>query len=315
MKPKFSKEQLYDLYINKRLSIRQIGKIFNISHSTIHHWLKKYNIPTRFVSETNKNFKISKRQLYDLYVNQKLSTCQIAKMFDVSDTTIRNKLRKYSIFTRSYSESGHLRQANHCSLTQKATEWLNGELLGDGSLHSCSKYSACFQYTSKYKEYIEYVSKTLDSFGVKQCGKIRKNIQTGCKGKTKQYKFKKSAIVYLYSSLFYEELLPIKQKWYPNDKKIVPKDIELTPLTIRQWMIGDGCLKHPKDSNPSIVLSTMGFTVEDVEFLVNKLNDLGFKCTRQPSNNTIYISAYSTSDFLNYIGECPVKCYEYKWNI
>ena len=31
--------------------------------------------------------------------------------------------------------------------------------------------------------------------------------------------------------------------------------------------------------------------------------------------NEIRISAYSVKDFLNYIGECPVNCYRYKWKV
>ena len=311
MKPRFSKEQLYDLYVIRKLSTRQIAKMLDIPRSTICYWLKKYNIPTRSVSETNEKFKISKEQLYDLYVNQKLSSTQIAKVFNVSNVTICNKLKKYNILVRSYSEAFHLRQANHCGLTKEAIEWINGELLGDGCLHSCSKYSAWFSYGSKYREYIEYVSKTLNSFGIKRCGKIIERVIT----QIEKVKFKKPAIVYHYASLSYEELYSLYEKWYSNGKKIVPKDIELTSLTCRQWYIGDGSLKHPKDSNPSIILYTMGFTIEDVEFLISKLKELGFKTTRRPADNTIHISAYSTLDFLNYIGKCPVECYEYKWEI
>ncbi|GAJ16965.1 unnamed protein product, partial [marine sediment metagenome] len=40
----------------------------------------------------------------------------------------------------------------------------------------------------------------------------------------------------------------------------------------------------------------------------------GFQCTRE-SDNKIHISTKSTKDFLNYIGPCPVKCYEYKWKV
>jgi len=80
-------------------------------------------------------------------------------------------------------------------------------------------------------------------------------------------------------------------------------------------MIGDGCLKHPKNGKPYIVLATCGFPIEDVKWLVKELDKLGFKSTRWPSDNTIYISTYSTKDFLKYIGnKSPTKCYDYKFN-
>ena len=94
----------------------------------------------------------------------------------------------------------------------------------------------------------------------------------------------------------------------------MPRDIKLTPLVCRQWYIGDGCLKHPKNGRPYIELSTCGFSISDVSWLVGELNKLGIKTTRCNSNNIIEISTHSTRAFLNYIGECPVECYKYKWN-
>ena len=309
-----SRDKLYDLYVNKKLSTCKISKILDKSQPAIYHWLKKYGIPTRSVVEANKKFKISEDKLYDLYVNQKLSIHQISRKFNIPPSSVYYWLKKCNISIRSYSEGTHLAMANHCSLPQEAIEWINGELLGDGCLVSSSKYSAYFIYTSKYKEYINYVSNTLESFGIKQSGKINKSVQTEYKGKTKECKFKKPVISYHYRSLSYEELYSSYKKWYPNGKKIVPKDIELTPIALRQHYIGDGCLIYPKNGNPYIILYTMGFTIGDVEFLVSKLGELGFKCTRQPSKNVIRISTHSVKDFLDYIGKCPVECYEYKWD-
>ena len=198
-----------------------------------------------------------------------------------------------------------MNKSNHCKLSNKAIEWINGELLGDGCLQSCSIYSARFQYGSKYLEYIEYIRDTLKSFGIKQSGKIRKT-----------YIENYGAYIFSYSSLSYVELRPIRERWYPKGKKIIPKDLELTPLTCRQWYIGDGSLKHRKiggQGRPRIVLATHCFVIPDVENLIGKLIYLGFKTTRWLSNE-MYISTYSTKEFLNYIGKCPVKCYQYKFN-
>jgi len=197
----------------------------------------------------------------------------------------------------------------HCNLSQEAEEWLNGELLGDGCLQSpnASTYpisrSARFKYGSKYLKYCQYVSDTLNSFGIEQSGKI-----------TERYHKDWGNYSYCYNSRCYVELLPTQKKWYPEGKKIVPKDIELTPLVCRQWYIGDGCLVRKKWNRLNITLSTYNFSIPDVEWLVKELNKLKFKTTRKPSNNIIHISSYSTQDFLNYIGECPVICYQYKWS-
>lgn len=224
-------------------------------------------------------------------------------MCQVSYDTIRYYMLKFNIPIRSKSEANHLRQVNHCNLSQKAIEWINGELLGDGCLQLSSKYSAKFKYGSKYFEYIKYVRNTLELFGIKKTGKIYK-----------VYHKDMDCHSYHYSSRAYPELLAIHKRWYPNGRKIIPKNLKVTPLTLRQHYIGDGYLSHHKLGRPSIGLCTCGFTVADVECFLEKLTKLGIRAKRN-AKNLIRISAYSVNDFLNYIGKCPVKCYTYKWNI
>lgn len=241
------------------------------------------------------------------WLNQKyrvegLSPHWIAILCNCGKTTIWRWLIKLNIPFRSHSEAGHLAKANHCDLSKEARQWIDGELLGDGCLRATSKYSARFTYSSKYLEYVQYVSNTLKLFGIKKTGKIYK-----------KYNKKFDCYSYKCNSLSYEELLPIRNRWYPEGKKIIPRDLKLTPLMLRQEYIGDGCLHHLKKGRPHITLYTNGFPVSDVEWLVKQLNKLGFKSTRQPSENAIGISAKSTKDFLNYIGKSPVKCYDYKW--
>ena len=194
------------------------------------------------------------------------------------------------------------RGINHCNLSKEAIEWINGELLGDGYMRQSPSLKISFQYTSKYPEYIYYVSETLKSFGIKRAGKIYE-----------EYHKIMNCYTYHYESIKYVELLPIYNKWYPNGKKIIPRDIELTPLVIRQWYIGDGYLEFRENHRPRIKLCTCGFPISDVNWLTKQLNNMNFKSKRQPSNNIIYISPCSIKKFLDYIGEYPVECYKYKF--
>ncbi|GAJ15945.1 unnamed protein product, partial [marine sediment metagenome] len=68
-----------------------------------------------------------------------------------------------------------------------------------------------------------------------------------------------------------------------------------------------------RNENLRIELCTDSFSILSVVFLVKQLNKLGFKTTRQKAKNRIYICTHSTKDFLDYIGKCPVKCYQYKF--
>ena len=240
----------------------------------------------------------NKEWLYNKYHNEKLSIAQINKICGMA--SIIYWLKKYNISRRSDAESVHLRRANHCKLSKKAINWINGELLGDGCLLSRSPYSAKFLYSSKYLEYCQYVSDTLKSFGINQAGNIIKRYGDGWTS-------------YNYTSLHYEELYPLYKQWYPEGKKIVPKEANLNPSTVRQWYIGDGCLVKPKHGNPYITLATNGFPILDVEKLKIQLIELGFKVLRQPSN-ILRISSFSTEKFIKYVGECPTKSYKYKFS-
>ena len=299
-----NKKWLEKKYTKEKLSTRKIGKIVNVNNKVIWRWLQIYNIPRRSITPNNIKYR-NKEWLYKKYIKEKLSMPQISEICNISSGTINNWMKKYNITPRSSGEGVHCRKGNHCKLSRKAIKWINGELLGDGSLQSKSPFSARIDYSSKYLEYIRYISDTLKSFGIRQSGKILKKHLTDRD---------MDCYTYQYNSLTYPELSLIYKKWYPRGKKIVPKDIKLTPLTCRQWYIGDGCLDCTNRGRPSIIIATNGFIPSDVKWLVNQLNKLGFKNERRLSNNTIGISVFSTKDFLNYIGKCPVKCYQYKWD-
>ncbi len=249
----------------------------------------------------------NKEVLYDLYVNQKFPMAKIGKMFNTSSSSICYHLNKLNIPTRSKSEAVHLGLSNNVNLDNVSRDFIYGELLGDMTLTQQSVYSAHVGYSSKYREYIEWLAKTLDDFGLEQTGRIRKNSFVSFKNY--------HAVAYSYSSRDYPELLGIKKMFYPIGKKIIP-DIDFTPLVLRQWYIGDGTVGRTRSSHCTkdfIVLNTQGFKPMYVQRATMKLNDMGFRVAYQPANNVIAIKGCSVVDFLDYIGPCPVECYSYKW--
>lgn len=95
---------LETLYWKKGLSLRQIAKKFGVNDNVILYWMMKNKIPRRPCWSITEKCKISKEFLEELYLKKRLNTIQIAKMFDVSSTTINRKLIKYGIPIRSKSE-------------------------------------------------------------------------------------------------------------------------------------------------------------------------------------------------------------------
>lgn len=236
----------------------------------------------------------------DQYITQRKPAPQIASEMGCDSSTVYYWMKKHGIESRLYGEANHMVTANHVELTDYAMQWIEGELLGDGCIYPTSEYSALFQYASKHSEYIKYLCNSLESMGIKQSGKI--------------YDYTSIRGCYHYHSKSYIELMDIRNRWYNNRIKIIPVDIRLTPTVVKQWYIGDGCLINRKHKSPRITLSTNGFSIRDVTILVAKLKEIGIQSARWNKSNVIGISALSTKSFLDYIGECPVECYKYKWD-
>lgn len=66
------------------------------------------------------------------------------------------------------------------------------------------------------------------------------------------------------------------KKWYPKGKKIVPRDLTLTPLILLIWFLDDGHCHFDCSKNCSTMrldLNTMGFSEEENIFLATLLSE------------------------------------------
>ncbi len=243
------------------------------------------------------------------YLEDMQSSGDIGRKFGVARGTVHWFMQKYNIPARSRSEAVGLAQRNFCDLTQDAKDFIYGELLGDMHMRSQGGKSAHIQYASKYRDYVEWLSATLKGYGVEQVGKIRAYKHSyNDKCPIREY--------YYYSSLTYYDLYAILRMFYPNGKKIIPENLNLSPLVLRQWYIGDGTVGRARQTPGTrdfIVLNTQGFNPLDVQMVTMKINDIGIRVAYQPANNVIAIKGCSVVDFLDYIGPCPIGCYAYKW--
>jgi len=102
---KFTKNQLENLYWNKKLSLSQIGERFYCQGTNILYWLKKFKIKRRLPYWKNK-VDIPKKVLEDLYLNKRMSSLKIAEKFgNIKARGIRKKLKRFGIPTRTLSEA------------------------------------------------------------------------------------------------------------------------------------------------------------------------------------------------------------------
>lgn len=191
-----------------------------------------------------------------------------------------------------------------------AIEFITGELLGDGCLMVDKRHkevsSSKYVHSSKHK-YIEWLSSVLATWGVEQVGKTNKLAL-------------KKGQAYSYQSRFYRDLLPLRELFYPEGKKVLPQSLRLTPIIVRQWYIGDGSLIFSHNKYPAVMLHTLGFTKKEVYFLstlVSQEIGVGVTTNKCDQGLRIRIPAKDVEKFLGYIGPCPeeiVDVYGYKWN-
>ncbi|KKL03924.1 hypothetical protein LCGC14_1484410 [marine sediment metagenome] len=121
-----------------------------------------------------------------------------------------------------------IRKANHVVVNNSLYEFVEGLLLGDGTLstqrHNVSAY---FENADKRLNYLEWLSNQLDRKGLKQSRQIypMKSVKNGA---------------FKYKTLTYFELGKIRKKWYAKKEKQIPLNFKITPVKLKYWYIGDG---------------------------------------------------------------------------
>lgn len=182
----------------------------------------------------------------------------------------------------------------------------DGMMLSDGYLEKPAK-NARFKLSCKYEEFARTFQQRSGSFNWAEifCSHIYDK-RTG-----------KTYTSWRLSSNIDERFTVEHKRWYPEGKKIVPKDIILDKSTLLWWYLGDGSL-YRKKSRPNyrrIVLCTQGFTPEDVDFLKSKLQELIGNDSIYTEDNQIVIAKRSLCNFIKIIGtKSPAICYQYKFD-
>lgn len=107
-------------------------------------------------------------------------------------------------------------------------------------------------------------------------------------------------------------------RWYLTGKKMVPRDLQLTPMAVYWWYVGDGSFDPARER---ITLATNGFERKNVTWLAGKLHERGFAAQvhKQRQGWIIHIPrrprnpSRGVRGFLDYIGSCRNPEYAYKW--
>jgi len=246
-----------------------------------------------------RGFNLDKKTLSALYLDQKKSCKSIGELYGVGFEAIRKNLIRCDIPRRS---AASYKIRDRLVLKPEQLEFLDGFLAGDGSISYRLARDTCNGWLSgmfKHKEFAKYISNYLD---------IDKNVSKYIH-KSERYKSGECICYTVHSgaNVFYTEE---RGRWYPNGVKIIPSDFSFSPTSMNILYLCDG-----SKLRLGAVICTDSFEIDNVEAtIITFLRDIGIKCHVR-KDSKVYISEKSIRDFLNFIGDCPVKCYNYKWRI
>ncbi len=194
-------------------------------------------------------------------------------------------------------------------LSEPMLEALDGFLLGDGCIPFRKRPALHLTAMVKHKEFADYFAQIFHQYKPKVVPHV-----TPAHYSEKVGAFK-ACSAYRFESKAHPDFTHQRDRWYPLGKKIVPRDIRITPLSCLLWFLGDGCLSLDKGKYPTVVLCTNAFSDECRLLLSNKLSALGMQ-TGKRSCGSMYIPTSSVSAFYDFIGtKSPVKCYDYKFEV
>jgi len=201
------------------------------------------------------------------------------------------------------------------TVEKEAWEVFNGVMLGDGSLTLGQGYdNAYFRIGLSGKKtlgYLLWVKDALLTIGAsvgQQYPEVTKQVSRG-----RQYD----------CCLLRTGCSPLLTKeyfrWYPNSRKEVPVDIQLTPLSLAHWFMGDGGSSHSRQlAAVNVTLSTCGFSESSIRILEAVLGNLGLSISRadrhtvRGSGIIITILQDSVNKFMNMVQPYIVEPFLHK---
>lgn len=159
------REQLFDLYTNKKLTTFQIADKLGCCQATVWKRLRQFGIRSRLPGTARVN--ITKNQLEQLYLKQKLSTWRIEKKLNIPRSTIHRKLKEFSVPTRDISDSHIIYQKKNFSGNLLEKAYLIGFRIGDLGVRKQGPNSKTIVVAtgSTIKEQIALVNRLFESYG------------------------------------------------------------------------------------------------------------------------------------------------------
>jgi hypothetical protein len=259
-------------------------------------------------------------KLRNAYVVEKRSTTNMSKNsieifgYSISPSTIYKDLTNNNIPLRGKSESVSMATCtldrNQSFLTEDLIEWIDGLMLGDGSIDFAKSdfKGARIRLGVASQEWAIYGISKLSSYSPREPKPYHK-ITERCPNQ-----------IWTSQTLTHPDIISQAKRWYGgiNKTKKIPSDVRITSISVMLWYLGDGSFNYTPDGNMShLRLATCAFDKSDLEtIIIPKLKSHNIDCYVDDYKNDIHVRSESVKDFFNFIGhKSPIACYDHKFAI
>ena len=188
------------------------------------------------------------------------------------------------------------------NLTYIQKSVLIGKMLGDGSFTAPTNNTAhiTFGHKKEHNGYLNYTINCLgDIAGNKQKDQISGYGTKMCRGRT------------IATNGIFKEF----NNWFINNKKQIPKNIILNPITLAFWYMDDGSLGSHQTQEDRVLLATCGFNEDSIDNIINILKmsyDINAIKYKSGKYYRIRLNSDDSKKFFILIAPYIPKCMNYK---
>lgn len=251
--------------------------------------------------------------LRQLYTRDQKSTIQIGRGLGCSHMKVVRYLKRYGIKARDRGEAIHLASRKTFSNNARSKNYIDGLIMGDGSIVQTSKWSAYYiqGMAARYELWAHKIKKDFQRFGIDSRVypyQVKARYINGISTPTIN--------VIGVASKSYTTFIKFRRRWYPNGEKHVPQDIEFTPQMLANWYMGDGSYSKRLGC---LYFHTHSLSQTELIFVRNKFKDeFGYvtrlaKSHNGPNQFSVRLLKRYAQDLLHKILQHKAICFDYKW--
>ena len=184
------------------------------------------------------------------------------------------------------------------SLTKLERSIIVGSLLGDGYMRIIPGRSDAFlemNHSIKAKDYVDYKFNKLKRI---------------CESVPKERATNEDRHAYRFFTKQHKDLTTLYGLFYKNKRKIIPKNLELDPMSIAIWYMDDGSKSRDSD----VYLNTQQFSLLDQKKLLNCLRKFGInaRLNKDKKYYRIRILKESIQNFMDIVAPYMAPSMKYK---